>query len=931
MRIGFRSPPSRTANKQSPLSATLKVTGALVDDLGYGSTSFVKTGAGTMRLTSTTANEFTGSMEIVGGTLRVDDLSYTGSLTNWHALGDYTGVGTAQVMIDTGATLALAFTGNYAFSNAVSGSGNLTVEGPGIVAMNSDNSTFTGVTTLAGGRTVISRLGVPTAGVLGSFGGADQTDASTLVFAGGSLEYTGSAHFTRKFTVKDGGAGFYANATNTAPFLVDGASQVSFDPAAVVTPRPLMLGGDNLLANTFNPTAIGSPATGRAFTDLIKNGVGTWIINGSGSLLNADTTAHVNAGLLGFTTGALGGNTFTGDIILGNGSSLRWEVGNYDDLSARLKVAAGASANLIMDNVATATVFASSMNFGTGALNKSGAGELDLTVANTFSGGLSISGGKVVGTDAGALGSGPVSIGAGTSLTMNVTPDYSFTNAVSGSGSLNYAGPAGVTLTGANTFTGVTTLTTGKLIFNDVAELGAANPADASKFVIGGGTLNYSGSAHLTRAFTVANGGLALNSDAASANAFVVDGSAQLAFAGGTATGRTLSLGGTSLLDNTFAPGLLGTPAAGQAFSQLVKNGVGQWIIGGSGNALADNADVSVNGGILGFYLNSLGTTGSAGNVNLANGSTLRWESNNSQDLGARLKVADGATATIKFDNASSSTTFNGGMSFGTGALVKSGAGELILAAANTFSGGLTVAQGKVTVNNAGALGSGAATVSNTGTMVVNQTVTNDIHVTGNGTTGGTLVAPVALGNVTVGDHGTVARGVTIGTLSTNSMTLSGGARLEFKIWDKTQAAGTGYDFFSFNGLDVSSINSANKAVLKVVSLSDGIHAGAAANMDFSWGAVGIHTFNLGVIGSGGLNLGANANINDVFSIDLSQFSYTNGAANNAGLWSLDYNATNGAITLTAVPEPSTYGLGIGALALAAAAIRRRKRQEKKA
>ena len=44
----------------------------------------------------------------------------------------------------------------------------------------------------------------------------------------------------------------------------------------------------------------------------------------------------------------------------------------------------------------------------------------------------------------------------------------------------------------------------------------------------------------------------------------------------------------------------------------------------------------------------------------------------------------------------------------------------------------------------------------------------------------------------------------------------------------------------------------------------------------------------------------------------------------------MSYNSGTGDITLTAVPEPSTYGLAIGALAFAIAAIRRRKRQEKK-
>jgi autotransporter-associated beta strand protein len=394
-------------------------------------------------------------------------------------------------------------------------------------------------------------------------------------------------------------------------------------------------------------------------------------------------------------------------------------------------------------------------------------------------------------------------------------------------------------------------------------------------------------------------------------------------------------------LDNTYSAGLLQGGDAAQAFSSIVKNGVGQWIVGGSGNAiLAPNAEVNVNVGLLGFYLNALGGPSSTGNVNLANSSTLRWEATNSQDIGARLKVADGASATVKFDNSTTATTFNTGFNFvagantGTGSLVKSGAGDLILAAANTFSGGLTVAQGTVTVNNSGALGTGAATVSNTGTLVINNTVTNDIHVTGNGTTGGTLVSTTSLGNVDVGNRGTVARGASIGSFTTSSMTLSGGARLEFKIWDiNTKIAGVGYDQYAFGNLDLSGASVSNKVVIKLISLTDGTNLGAAGNLSLMWGVPG-QQFSFGSFNTAGLNLGTSnlgVNITDLFTFDTNQFTYTGGTASHASLWSIDFNTANGAITLTAVPEPSTYGIGLGALALAAAAIRRRRRQEKKA
>ena len=515
----------------------------------------------------------------------------------------------------------------------------------------------------------------------------------------------------------------------------------------------------------------------------------------------------------------------------------------------------------------------------------------------------------------------------------------SYTDVAPGISSLSKSGNGTLLMTGsAKTYKGTNTLIGGFLKFADEAQLGASSATIHANLMFAGGSVEYTGAGAFARKFLVKDGGAGFNANGVS-NPFLVSGSDQMDFDNSTTSlGRPLTLSGSSSLANTFTADLRENADVGRAFSSIVKNGVGQWIIGGSGNMVNQDAEVSVNDGVLGFYLNALGGSSNTGNINLANGSTLRWESTNNQDIGGRLRVADGASATMRFENTTNATTFASGFSFvsgsntGTGALVKTGAGNLILAAANTFSGGLTIAEGKVTVNNSGALGSGTATVSNVATLVVNNAVTNEIHVSGGSTQGGTLVAPVSLGNVTVGDHATVKRGAAIGSFTTTGMTLSSGARLEFKIWDiQTKVAGVGYDQYSFGNLNLIGASDTNRIVIKLISLTDGTNLGAAGNFSQLQGTAGIHTFSFGSFNPLGLSLNANTNINDLFTFDTSQFSYTGGSASSASLWSIDFNTANGAITLTAVPEPSTYGLGLGALALAVAAIRRRKRQEKKA
>ena len=176
----------------------------------------------------------------------------------------------------------------------------------------------------------------------------------------------------------------------------------------------------------------------------------------------------------------------------------------------------------------------------------------------------------------------------------------------------------------------------------------------------------------------------------------------------------------------------------------------------------------------------------------------------------------------------------------------------------------------------------------------------------------------------------TLGVGPTIGTFSSTSLTLSGGSRIEFKMRDSSQAAGVGYDKFNFGAVDLSGVTISSPIIIVLKSLNISGALGEAFNVTKPGAA---YVFNFGTFDHTNYNLGLfTGNISDLFSFDTTDFTYTGGGSNVAGLWAIDFNTANGAITLTAVPEPSTYGFGLGALALAAAAIRRRKRlQQKKA
>ncbi len=203
----------------------------------------------------------------------------------------------------------------------------------------------------------------------------------------------------------------------------------SFDPTLAVTVNPVSVTFDN---SSNDYILSGAGGIGGQST-LTKNGIGIATLSTTNTYTGSTT---INAGTLQIGSAGATGNLGTGSII--NNASLVFNRAN----------------TIVVPNEIS----------GTGSLRQIGSGTLALTGNSSYSGNTIISSGTLQIGNAGTignLGTGPVTNNA--TLAFNRTDEFTFSNLISGTGSIVQSGTGTSTLTAANDFSGLTTISAGTL------------------------------------------------------------------------------------------------------------------------------------------------------------------------------------------------------------------------------------------------------------------------------------------------------------------------------------------------------------------------------------------------------------------------------------------------------------------------------------
>ena len=642
--------------------------------------------SGTPRLVLTGSNTYSGTTLVYGGTLqagRTNTFSPNSPLfvTDFSIFGnvDLNGfdqtvaslsggtAGGANVALGTG-TLTLGGNNNSTtFAGFITGTGGITKQGTGFFALTNAN-TYLGTTTINGGTLILNG---DTSQLVGNivnssallFNQPYNTTFSHVISGTGTLNYHALSFNT---ILVLSGANTYTGTTTVEFAVLDFAGDMSQLGSNIVN-------NDHLIFSQASNTTYNSVISGTgAFA---KTGTGVLVFTGSNTY--SGSTA-ISAGIL--RGGAVDTFSPNSTIFLSNTSGVSLDLNNFNQTIGSLSGGGSSGGNvtlgtgiLALGSDGSTTVYSGVISGG-GGIIKEGTGIFTLNATNTYTGTTTISGGQLVFQQSVLQSLGNIVDNA--SLVFNLSSNSTYSSVISGSGEFIHEGLGSLTLSGINTYQGLTIVepVSGVLYFiNDTSQMGGG--------LVNNGLVVFEQPNNSTFGGPISGAGTIIKSPVSTQNTLVLTGES-------TYTGDILIVGGTvSFTGNTSLMG--GTLNVGNFaildFNQIIDSsysglitGYGNFNKNGAGNLVLSGANTyagitTINSGTLTFSAD-----------------TSQWASN----------VVDNSSLAF---NLISDSTFASNIS-GSGNVTQEGPGTLVLLGTNTYTGTTSVLGGTLKLGKSNSL-----------------------------------------------------------------------------------------------------------------------------------------------------------------------------------------------------------------------------------
>jgi autotransporter-associated beta strand protein len=475
--------------------------------LGTNGTITIGGGSNSGSLTWTGTTETTDKVFAMGGSTGNATLSASTS-------GQTLSISQNLLISGTGAkTLTLSGSGNIAFLGVIPNGTSPNTSVISLTKSGSGTATLAGTNTYSGATTISA--GTLQIGNGGSTGNLSSTSAITN---------NANLAFNRSDTLTQGtdfsaiaGTGNVTQAGSGTTIL---ASANTYTGTTRITAGTLQIGNSGTTGNLSTSSTITNNGTlafnrtndvvqGTDFSASAITGTGNLTQSGTGNLtLNA---ANTYTGVTTINSGTLiasGGSAIadTGTVTLANTSGALFSITGNETIGS-LRGGGNSGGNVTIAASQTLTVeetgtqaFSGSIQ-GSGTLTKTGLGTLSLNGTNTYSGATTITAGTLQIGNGSTTGTLSLFSAITNNATMafnrnnTITQGTDFNSVIGGSGSIIQAGSGNLVLSGVNTYSGNTTVSSGTLEISNASALGGTGNGTT---VAAGAVLAMSGNTTIT-------------------------------------------------------------------------------------------------------------------------------------------------------------------------------------------------------------------------------------------------------------------------------------------------------------------------------------------------------------------------------------------------------------------------------------------------